>query len=140
MKWIVTIAAVICLAAVGAAIHGSDSLYTPQAESEQQPAVAIDAPGSMSVEDFLLDVGQLSGQVVSVHGVALCMGADLCFLYAGITNLMQSATFDPKGLSRDVRRRLLDCTAALHYCSIVVTGRVNAQAMMAPLVAQRVYW
>jgi hypothetical protein len=68
------------------------------------------------------------------------MGADYCFLYAGVTNIMQSATFDPKGLPRDIRRRLMDCSAMLQYCSVVVTGRVNAQALIAPLIAQQVYW
>jgi hypothetical protein len=73
---------------------------------------------AMSVTDFLLDADDLKGQTVSVSGLAVCMGADLCFLYQGITNLGQSATFDPKGLSRDVRKYLLECTAFLHWCRV----------------------
>jgi hypothetical protein len=94
----------------------------------------------MSVEDFLLDEATLNGKTVSVQGVALCAGADTCFLYEGVTNLLQNTTFTPGSLSRDDRRRLLDCGGMLQYCSIVVTGRVKADAFMGGIVASHIDW
>jgi hypothetical protein len=87
------------------------------------------AATAMSVTDFLLDADGLEGQTVSVSGLAVCMGADLCVLYQGATNLAQSITFDPKGLSREVRKYLLECSALLHWCNVTITGRVGNETL-----------
>ena len=94
----------------------------------------------MSVEDFLLDTKELDGHVIAVHGVAMCMGADLCFLYPGPMQVNQGVAFEPTGLPREDRRKLLDCNLFLKNCPLTVIGRVSADAMIAKLIARQVEW
>lgn len=94
----------------------------------------------MNVLEFLVDADSLDGRVVAVHGVAACMGADICYLYASMLNPMQSVTFNPKALPRDDRKRLLECGAAFEFCSVTIVGRVHAHAPVGTIVAQSITW
>jgi hypothetical protein len=106
----------------------------------QRQLTQAQAAEPMSVEDFLLDSKQLDGEVVAVHGEPMCIGADVCILYASGMQPMQGITFDPTGLPREARRKLLECNPFLRNCSVTVTGLVRAGAFMANLVARQVEW
>ena len=103
-------------------------------------AIAAEPVKSMTVQDFLLDVAELNGQTMAIRGSALCIGTEMCYLYPGALNMMQSVMFNPGALSREDRKRPLDCNPVLNFCDVVITGRVDAKAMITKLMARSISW
>lgn len=91
---------------------------------------------AMSVTDFIVDKDDLVGETVQVVGVATCIGGDMCLLSQGGFTL-QAVVFDPHGLSRSERKRLIECDVM--GCQIVVTGRGSDDAII-DLVATDIKW
>jgi hypothetical protein len=91
----------------------------------------------MTVGDFLLNMDQLNGKVVAVHGEVFCDNADLCVLHeAEKINI----AFDTSGLPHETRRRLQTCGNP-YSCRLLVTGLVQASPQFgALLVAREVKW
>jgi len=95
------------------------------------------AAPTMTVGDFLLNMGNLNGKAVAVHGEVFCDNADLCVLHeAEKTNI----AFDTSGLPKDTRRRLQTCGHP-YGCRRMVNGLAQARPNLgALLVAREVEW
>ena len=79
----------------------------------------------LSVKDILLDGELMIGKSVSVRGSPQCMGQSFCFLRDGATDFMTNLQFDASSLNRESRKHLLDCSNALQFCSVVLSGIVS---------------
>ena len=97
------------------------------------------APPSMGVKDFLTDQADYVGKSVTVTGIAACLSGSICMLYADVSAPMQAVTFAPDKLSREDRRRLLDCQPFVNQCAVAVTGLVRNTPLEA-LAASSMTW
>ncbi len=80
--------------------------------------------GAITVKDFNIDRGSYVDRIVTVSGKAQCHGRS-CWLTQRGWISEQNAVSYAKSLSRDDRKRLLDCEQAFsNGCDVEVTGQV----------------
>jgi hypothetical protein len=72
-------------------------------------AVAPGVAHCMTVEDFLSQAGELTGQTVDVSGRAICLSDDVCGIYSD-KPWLRNVTFSAVKLPREVRGMLLHAT------------------------------
>jgi hypothetical protein len=113
---------------------GTIDITSMQWENRTKPPEAADQAGAavaasdrrMGVKDFLLDSRLLANASITVVGTAQCSGSTCWLTEAGWLS-QQIASFNADSLSRDDRKRLLDCNQAFSSgCDVEVSGRVTS--------------
>lgn len=125
------------------AIPGSSfSQWFSDRLDRERPAASVPSQKhqTMSVEDLLLDAQALKGKVVDVDGYTTCTpgGVQMCMLFTDPMNFTKSIIYDGRNLSRDDRKRLLEC-GLLNGCKVAVHGTVQMEPL-SMISAIRVDW
>jgi hypothetical protein len=88
-------------------------------------AIVSGAAAPLSVQDFILDRSTYSGTTQTIEGVIACLGISTCLLYpSGEQPNSNHINLTAEGLSRDDRRKLLECPDTVHQCHVLATVQV----------------
>jgi len=113
---------------------GRDEASSDQLAPEPPAPKATDV---MTVKDFILDHERLIRHEVTVAGSAQCDGSS-CWLSQREMLSQQVVRFDGSQLSRDDRKRLLDCNQAFSAgCTAVIKGFVDGNG---DISTREIYW